>query len=62
MGQLRLDTVDRIITLEHSRQDVTLRHNKWYIYNRTQGQLYQDTVDVTVTIGHSRPDNYVRTH
>ena len=30
MGELRFDTVDRtIITLQHSRQNITLRHSKW---------------------------------
>ena len=52
--QLRLDTVDTTITLEHSRQDVTLGHSKWNIYVRTQGQLYQDTLNGIVTMVQSR--------
>ena len=53
MELLCLDTVDRTITLEHSRQDVTLGHSKWDNYVRIQGQFYLDTLDGIVTIGHS---------
>ena len=38
--QLNQDMVDGTITLQHSRQNVSLGHSKWDIYVRTQGQLH----------------------
>ena len=43
MGQLRFDTVNKTITLEHSRQDLTLGHSKCDIYVKTQGHMSWDS-------------------
>ena len=58
MAQISLlDTEERTITLQHSRQDVTLGHSKWDVYVRTQGQLYEDTLVGIVGIGQGIQDS-----
>ena len=58
MAQISLlDTEERTITLQHSRQDVTLGHSKWDVYVRTQRQLYEETLDGIVGIGQGIQDS-----
>ena len=55
--------VDRTVTQDTVDRTVTLEHSRWDSYIKTQqiGQLHQDTVLGTVTLGHSRLDSYIRT-
>ena len=70
MGQLPQETLDGIVIdgtvlqeTETLDETVTLGHNRWDNYFRTQwmGQTNQDTVDGTVTLRHNRQESYITT-